>query len=103
MVYDNEPLAVEEWLKKYEEEVEENNKLPWELREILDGSVQVDSWWVPANHFVRSCEEVSLCKSTSCLFYGMIAMMYERRIVSIRSKMRYFWMILVTLNVPYVY
>ena len=43
MVYDNEPLAVEEWLKKYEE-VEENNKLPRELRERLDGSVQVDSW-----------------------------------------------------------
>ena len=43
MVYDNEPLAVEEWLKKYEE-VEENNKLPRELRETLDGSVQVDSW-----------------------------------------------------------
>ena len=78
-------------VKKYEEEVEENNKLPRELRETLDGSVHVDSWWVPANHFVRSCEEVSLCKSTSCLFYGMIAMMYERR------------MILVTLNVPYVY
>ena len=41
MVYDNEPLAVEEWLKKYEEEVEENNnyKLPRELRERLDGSV----------------------------------------------------------------
>ena len=44
MVYDNEPLAVEEWLKKYEEEVEENNKLPRQLRERLDGSVQVDSW-----------------------------------------------------------
>ena len=44
MVYDNEPLAVEEWLKKYEEEVEENNKLLRELRERLDGSVQVDSW-----------------------------------------------------------
>ena len=76
MVYDNEPLAVEEWLKKYEEEVEENNKLSRELRERLDGSVQVDSWWVSANHFVRSGEEVSLCKSTSCLFLGMIAMMY---------------------------
>ena len=44
MVYDNEPLAVEEWLKKYEEEVEENNKPPRELRERLDGSVPVDSW-----------------------------------------------------------
>ena len=33
MVYGNEPLAVEEWLKKkYEEEVEENNKLELELR-----------------------------------------------------------------------
>ena len=44
MVYDNEPLAVDEWFKKYQEEVEENSKLPRELRERLDGSVQVDSW-----------------------------------------------------------
>ena len=44
MVYDNEPLTVEEWLKKYEEEVKENNKLQRELGERLDGSVQVDSW-----------------------------------------------------------
>jgi len=45
MVYDDEPFAVEEWLKKrYEEEVEENNKLERELRERLDGSAQVDSW-----------------------------------------------------------
>ena len=44
MVYDNEPLTVEEWLKKYEEEVRENNKLQRELRERLDGSVPVDSW-----------------------------------------------------------
>lgn len=44
MVYDNGPLTVEEWLKKYEEEVRENNKLQRELRERLDGSVPVDSW-----------------------------------------------------------
>ena len=31
MVYGNEPLAVEEWLKKEEEEVEEHNKLERQL------------------------------------------------------------------------
>ena len=44
MVYGDEPLAVEEWLKKKEEEVEENHKLERELRERFDRSVQVDSW-----------------------------------------------------------
>ena len=49
MAYAAEPLADEEWLKKYEEEVDETNKLEQELRERLEGSVQVDSWWVSAN------------------------------------------------------
>ena len=40
----DEPLADEEWMKKYEEEVDETNKLEQELRERLEGSVQVDSW-----------------------------------------------------------
>ena len=44
MAYADEPLADEEWLKKYEEEVDETNKLEQELRERLEGSVQVDSW-----------------------------------------------------------
>ena len=44
MAYAAEPLADEEWLKKYEEEVDETNKLEQELRERLEGSVQVDSW-----------------------------------------------------------
>ena len=49
IAYANEPLADEEWLKKYEEEDDETNKLEQELRERLEGSVQVDSWWVSAN------------------------------------------------------
>ena len=34
----------EEQLKKYEEEVDETNKLEQELRGRLEESVQVDSW-----------------------------------------------------------
>ena len=44
IAYADEPLADEEWIKKYEEEVVETNKLERELRERLEGSVQVDSW-----------------------------------------------------------
>ena len=44
IAYADEPLADEEWMKKYEEEVDETNKLEQELRERLEGSVQVDSW-----------------------------------------------------------
>ena len=44
IAYADEPLADEEWLKKYEEEDAETNKLEQELRERLEGSVQVDSW-----------------------------------------------------------
>ena len=44
IAYADEPLADEEWLKKYKEEVDETNKLEEELRERLEGSVQVDSW-----------------------------------------------------------
>ena len=45
MVYDDEPFAVEEWLKKrYPEEVEENERLERELCERLVGSAEVDSW-----------------------------------------------------------
>ena len=44
IAYADEPLADEERLKKYEEEVDETNKLEQELRERLEGSVQVDSW-----------------------------------------------------------
>ena len=33
----DEPLADEEWLKKYEKEVDETNKLEQELREDLKG------------------------------------------------------------------
>ena len=49
IAYADEPLADEEWLKKYEEEDDETNKLEQELRERLEGSFQVDSWWVSAN------------------------------------------------------
>ena len=44
MVCGDEPLAVEKWLIRKEEEVEENNKLERDLRERLDRPVQVDSW-----------------------------------------------------------
>ena len=49
IAYADEPLADEEWLKKYEEEDDETNKLEQELRKRLEGSFQVDSWWVSAN------------------------------------------------------
>ena len=58
MVYGNEPLAVEEWLKKEEEEVEEHNKLE---RELVSSSGFLVS--AGKSFRVRSCEEVSLCKS----------------------------------------
>ena len=44
MAYADEPLADEDWLKKYEAENEENKRLEEELRKRLDGTVQVKSW-----------------------------------------------------------
>jgi len=44
MAYADEPLADEDWLKKYEEENEENKRLEEELQKRLDGTVQVESW-----------------------------------------------------------
>ena len=44
MAYADEPLADEEWLKKYEAENEENKRLEEELQKRLDGTVQVKSW-----------------------------------------------------------
>ena len=37
IAYAAEPLADEVWIKKYEEEVDERNKLEQELRERLEG------------------------------------------------------------------
>ncbi|CAH3036897.1 unnamed protein product, partial [Porites evermanni] len=45
-LYADEPLADEEWIKKYQEEVVETNKLEHELRERLEGSIQVDSCYL---------------------------------------------------------
>ena len=44
MAYADEPLADENWLKKYEAENEENRRLEQELQKRLDGTVQVESW-----------------------------------------------------------
>ena len=44
MAYADEPLADEEWLKKYEEENQENKRLEQELQGRLDGAVRVESW-----------------------------------------------------------
>ena len=44
MAYADEPLADEEWLKKYEAENEENKRLEQELQARLDGAVQVETW-----------------------------------------------------------
>ena len=44
MAYADEPLADEEWVKKYEAENEENKRLEQELQARLDGAVQVETW-----------------------------------------------------------
>ena len=44
MAHADEPLANEDWIKKYEAENEENKRLEQELEKILDGTVQVESW-----------------------------------------------------------
>ena len=44
MGYADKPLADEEWLKKYNEEVKENEDLEKMLAKRLDGTEHVDSW-----------------------------------------------------------
>lgn len=44
MAYADEPLADEEWLKKYSEEVKENEELERMLQKRLDGTEHADSW-----------------------------------------------------------
>ena len=44
MGYADEPLADEDWLKKYNEEVKENKDLEKKLQKRLDGTEHVDSW-----------------------------------------------------------
>ena len=44
MAYTDEPLADEEWLKKYEGENEKNKRLEQELQAILEGAIQVETW-----------------------------------------------------------
>ena len=43
-MYADEPLADEEWLKTYNEEVKENEDLERMLQKRLDGTEHVDSW-----------------------------------------------------------
>lgn len=40
----DEPLADEEWLKRYNEEVKQNEELERMLQKRLDGTDHVDSW-----------------------------------------------------------
>lgn len=40
----DEPLADEEWLKRYNEEVKQNEELKRMLQKRLDGTEHVDSW-----------------------------------------------------------
>ena len=40
----DEPLADEEWLKRYNEEVKQNEELERMLQKRLDGMEHVDSW-----------------------------------------------------------
>jgi len=44
MAYANEPLADEEWLKKYREEVKENEELKRVLQIRLESAEYADSW-----------------------------------------------------------
>ena len=69
MAYADEPLADEDWLKKYEAENEENKRLEEELQKRLDGTVQVKSWWVAGVFtFVRGyCEQTVVFVSLASL------------------------------------
>lgn len=44
MAYADEPLADEEWLKKYNEEAKQTEDLERMLQKRLDGSEHVDCW-----------------------------------------------------------
>lgn len=44
IAYADEPLADEEWLKRYEKEKKENERLEKELWDRLSGTVQVETW-----------------------------------------------------------
>ena len=44
MAYVDEPLADEEWLKRYNEEIKENEDLEKMLQKRLDGTEHADSW-----------------------------------------------------------
>lgn len=44
IAYADEPLADKEWLKRYKEGKKENERLEKELREGLNGTVQVETW-----------------------------------------------------------
>ena len=56
IAYADEPLADEEWLKKYKDD--ETNKLEQELREGLEGSFQVGFLVGVGKFVIWSCEEV---------------------------------------------
>ncbi|XP_029183407.2 uncharacterized protein LOC114951365 [Acropora millepora] len=75
MAYADEPLADEEWLKKYEAENEENKRLEQELQARLDGAVQVETWCSCGNcsraalHNINECyccQELDGCKEAMC-------------------------------------
>ena len=65
MAYAEEPLADEEWLKKYQAASEENKRLEQELQARLDGAVQVETWWVTEIHFAGGTVYCKLCKQTA--------------------------------------
>lgn len=57
----DEPLADEEWLKRYNEEVKQNEELERMLQKRLDGTEHVDSWCSCGN-----CNRVLLQNLSEC-------------------------------------
>ena len=68
MAYAEEPLADEEWLKKYQAANKENKQLEQELQARLDGAVQVETWWVTEIHFAGVLSIVNYANKLPCFF-----------------------------------
>ena len=69
-MYADEPLADEEWLKMYNEEVKENEDLERMLQKRLDGTEHVDSWWVASCQVLRKCKQTWLLSCRYEMYYS---------------------------------
>ena len=46
MPYDEEPIADEEWVKKYHQKEEKKSTLRQALQDWLDNKIPMEDWWV---------------------------------------------------------